>query len=130
MRKAGDISAESALDEGSTAWTVWRRIAERVNRPGRMKTEHRPATTRSEGRRLGDRFGERLRINSWCLTSTDSATTGAAGTGEPGVGRYQMQKQDGQIAHRTILSTTQHGQEYSRTLEFAMHRLEKNTVRF
>jgi hypothetical protein len=29
--------------------------------------------------------------------------TGAAGTGEPSHGRQQMQKQDGQIAHRTIL---------------------------
>ena len=29
--------------------------------------------------------------------------TGAAGTGEPGDGRQQMQKQDGHIAHGTIL---------------------------
>jgi hypothetical protein len=29
--------------------------------------------------------------------------TGAAGTGEPGDRRHQMQKQDGQIAHRAIL---------------------------
>jgi hypothetical protein len=56
-------------------------IAERINRPGRMNTAHRPATTRSEGRRLGDRFRERLRISSWCLTSTDSATTERAPPG-------------------------------------------------
>src|SRR5262245_24355221 len=36
-----------------------------------MKTAHRPATRRSAERRLGDR----LRISSWCLMRTDSATT-------------------------------------------------------
>ena len=56
-------------------------IAERRNRLGRIKSVHRPATTRSEGRRLGDRFRERLRISSWCLTSTDSATTERAPPG-------------------------------------------------
>ncbi len=56
-------------------------IDERINRPGRMKSAHRPATTRSQGRRLGDRFRERLRISSWCLTSTDSATTDRAPPG-------------------------------------------------
>ena len=35
----------------------------------------------SEGRRLGDRFRERLRLSSWCLTSTDSATTERAPPG-------------------------------------------------
>jgi hypothetical protein len=44
------------------------------------KSAHRPATTRSEGR-LGDRFRERLRISSLCLTSTDSATTERAPPG-------------------------------------------------
>ena len=56
-------------------------IAERISRPGCMKSAHRPATTRSEGRRLGDRFRERLRISSCCLTSTDSATTERAPPG-------------------------------------------------
>jgi hypothetical protein len=56
-------------------------IAERINRPGRIKRAHRPATTRSEARRFGDRFRERLRISSWCLTSTDSATTERAPPG-------------------------------------------------
>ena len=36
---------------------------------------------------------------------------GAAGTGEPGNGRQQMQKQDGQIAHRRMLSRSRHGKE-------------------
>src|SRR2546425_12989813 len=31
-------------------------IAERMNRPGRIKSAHRAATTRAEGRGLGDRF--------------------------------------------------------------------------
>ena len=33
---------------------------------------------------------------------------GAAGTGEPGNGRQQMQEQDGQIAHRRILPRSGH----------------------
>ena len=47
---------------------------------------------------------------------------GAAGTGESGNGRQQMQKQDGQIAHRRMLSRSRHGKECSRIVEFAMHR--------
>src|SRR5258706_11718590 len=46
-----------------------------------MKTAHRPATTRSAERRLGDRFRDRLRISSWCLASTDLATTERAPPG-------------------------------------------------
>src|SRR3984893_18049661 len=37
-------------------------IVERMNRPGRIKSAHRPTTTRSEGRRLGDRFRDQFRI--------------------------------------------------------------------
>jgi hypothetical protein len=50
-------------------------IAERINRPWRIKERTRPPTTRSAERRVGDRFRDRFRIRSWCLTSTDSATT-------------------------------------------------------
>jgi hypothetical protein len=83
-----------------------RTIADRISRPGRMRSAHTPATMRSETRRLGERFRDRLRISSWCLTSTDSATTERAppGTDEPGDCRQQMQKKDGQITHRTILA--------------------------
>jgi hypothetical protein len=56
-------------------------IAERISRPGRMRSAHSPATMRSEKRRFGDRFRERLRISSWCLTSTDSAITERAPPG-------------------------------------------------
>src|SRR4051794_33031466 len=56
-------------------------MAERTTRLGRMKSAHRPATTRSAGGRLGDRFRDRLRINNCCLTSTDSATTARAPPG-------------------------------------------------
>ena len=63
---------------------------------------HKLATARSDGRRLGDRFRERLRISTCCLTSTDSATTErAAWTDESGHCRQQTEKQDGQIAHGT-----------------------------
>ena len=50
-------------------------IAERIRRAGRMRRAHKPATRRSEVRRLGDRCRKRLRIRSCCLTRTDSATT-------------------------------------------------------
>ena len=33
-------------------------IAERISRPGRMRSAHSPATMRSEKRRFGDRFRE------------------------------------------------------------------------
>jgi hypothetical protein len=56
-------------------------IVERMNRRGRITSAHRATTTRSERRRLGDRFRDRLRISSWCLTSTDSATTDRAPPG-------------------------------------------------
>ena len=56
-------------------------IAERINRRGRMRSAHKLATMRSEGRRLGERLRERLRIRSCCLTSTDSASTERAPPG-------------------------------------------------
>jgi len=56
-------------------------IAERISRPGRMRSAHTPATMRSERQRLGDRLRDRLRISSWCLRSTDSATTDGAPPG-------------------------------------------------
>ena len=51
-----------------------------------------------------------MRISSWCLTSTDSATTERAppGPASRATRRQQMQKKDGQIAHRAILSRSQH----------------------
>jgi hypothetical protein len=49
---------------------------------------------------------------------------GTAGTSESGHGRQQMQKQDGQIAHRRILPRSRHGKECSRLWEFAMHKCE------
>jgi hypothetical protein len=49
---------------------------------------------------------------------------GAAGTGEPGDRRQQMQKKDGQIAHRTIVARSRHAQTCSRILEFATHNLK------
>jgi hypothetical protein len=59
----------------------WLTIAERISRTGRMRSAHTPATTRSERRRLGERLRERLRIRTWCLRSTDSATTDRAPPG-------------------------------------------------
>jgi hypothetical protein len=102
----------------------WLTIAERISRTGRMRSAHTPATTRSERRRLGERLRERLRIRTWCLRSTDSATTDrAAGTSQPGDRRQQMQKQDGEITHRTIGSRSRLRQKRSRILQFATHTL-------
>src|SRR2546425_2614423 len=56
-------------------------IAERISRPGRMRSAHTPATMRSERQRLGERLRDRLRISSWCLRSTDSAPTDRAPPG-------------------------------------------------
>ena len=53
----------------------FRTMADRIRRAGRMRRVHKPATRRSEERRLGDRCRERLRISSCCLMRTDSATT-------------------------------------------------------
>jgi hypothetical protein len=47
--------------------------------------------------------------------------TGAAGTGEPGDCRQEMQKQHGQIAHRTMLPSSRHGRRMLRNLKFATH---------
>jgi len=46
-----------------------------------MRSAHTPASMRSERRRRGDRFRERLRISSCCLRSRDSATTERAPPG-------------------------------------------------
>ena len=56
-------------------------IADRISRPGRMRSAQTPATMRSPRRRWGARFRERLRMSSCCLTSTDSATTERAPPG-------------------------------------------------
>jgi hypothetical protein len=50
-------------------------IAERRTRVGRMNSVYKPAMVRSVARRLGARLRPRLRISSWCRTSTESATT-------------------------------------------------------
>jgi hypothetical protein len=59
------------------------------------------------------------------LTSTDSATTrtGAAGAGEAGNGRQQVQKQDSQLAHRRILTRSRFWQRMRANVEFAMDTL-------
>jgi hypothetical protein len=46
-----------------------------------MRRAHKPATTRSQTRRLGERCRERFRTRSCCLTRTDSATTKRAPPG-------------------------------------------------
>jgi hypothetical protein len=94
--------------------TRWRRrsvegfrtTATRTRRLGRMNSVHRPATTRSERGRFGERRRERLRINSCCLTRTDFGPHGTrpARTGEPGDDRHDGENQDGQVTHGTILT--------------------------
>src|SRR5882672_617064 len=99
-------------------------IAERIKRPGRTKFAHRPATTRSEGRRLGDRFRERLRISSWCLTSTDSATTERAPPGPASRATVASRCRNRTARSRTAGSYQDRdtGKECFLILQFAMHR--------
>ena len=67
---------------------------------------------RSEKRRSGERFRDRLRISSWCLTSTDSADYGtrAARAGQAGDCHQQMQNKDSQIAHGAILTRSRNSE--------------------
>jgi len=51
--------------------------------------------------------------------------TGAAGTGEPGDCHQQMQKEDGQIAQRRILTRRGTSKELLANLEFTMHTRER-----
>jgi hypothetical protein len=74
-------ASDRALDSAAASDTNRHSPAERTSRLGRMSSVHTPATRRSARRRLGDRFRERLRISSWCLTRTDSATTARAPPG-------------------------------------------------
>ena len=48
---------------------------------------------------------------------------GTAGTGESGNGGQQMQKQNGQIAHRLILPRSEDGPRMLANLEFATHNI-------
>jgi hypothetical protein len=48
-------------------------IAARTTRLGRISSAQRPRMTRSRSRRRGERFLERLMINSCCLRRSDSA---------------------------------------------------------
>jgi hypothetical protein len=110
-KRAGDTSAVSALDGALNSVPGLRTIAERINRPGRMKRAHRPETTRSEARRFGDRFRERLRISSWCLTSPDSATTERAPPGpasRAGVASRCRRRMARSRTARSSHSTSQH----------------------
>ena len=56
-------------------------IAERIKREDFMNMEHTPAMKRSEARRFGARFRERLRISNCCLRRMDSAITERAPPG-------------------------------------------------
>jgi hypothetical protein len=106
MRTAGDISASSVLDGSVGGLRASGRRRHGPSRLGRMSSVHTPATTRSARRKLRERRRERLSINSCCLTRTDSATHGTrpARTGEPSDSRQDVEKQDGQVAHGTIVT--------------------------
>ena len=54
--------------------------------------------------------------------------TRAAGTGESGDSRQQMQKKDGQIAHAIILSKIAKSKKCSRLLQFATHSSSTDSV--
>ncbi len=50
-------------------------MAERTRRAVRIKLARSPAMTRSIDQRSGARACERLRIHSWCLSKSESAST-------------------------------------------------------
>src|SRR5205807_8518992 len=52
----------------------FRTIAERSRRVGRTKSAIKPARTRSDACKFGDRFRERFKIRIWCSSRSDSAT--------------------------------------------------------
>ena len=76
-------------------------IAERRSRRGRMRSAQKPTMMRSERRRRGDRFPRTIEDQQLLLDEHGFCDhgTGAAETGQPGGGRQQMEKQDGQITH-------------------------------
>ena len=105
------------LDENSRrylrflrAWWMLKRVeafstmAERIRRAGRMQRAHKPATRRSEARKFGDRYRERLRIRSCCLMRTDSATTKRMPPGPRSRASVVMNEKDDQIAHLLTLT--------------------------
>src|SRR5215831_903560 len=97
-------------------------MAERRTRIGRMSRVHKPATMRSEDRRLGARFRPRFRIRSCCRIKTDSATTQRR---PPGVPSRMMVT----IAYRKRVKMsrmrgwyqTEQAQEFRMLAEFAYH---------
>jgi hypothetical protein len=79
----------------------FRTIADRTSRLGRMRSAHKPATMRSEERRLGHRLRETLEDEQLLFDEHGFGhdRAGAAGTSEPGERGQEMEKQNGQVAH-------------------------------
>jgi hypothetical protein len=88
--------------------------------PARTQTgDHRSAE-----RRFGDRFRDRFRISSWCLTSIDSATTARAPPG-PASRAMVVSRCRNRMAKSRTARSYQHcdrDTERSRICEFAMDR--------
>src|SRR5262245_60574627 len=76
-----------------------------------MMSALNPAPIRSETRSLGDRLRDRLRISSWCLRSTDSATTERAPPGPASrataARRCRTRTAKSLTAHRSKIATSQ-----------------------
>ena len=73
-----------------------------ANQPARMREEHTHAGDHAiGGAEVGRTFPGAIEDQQLLLHEQGFGydSTHAAGTGEPGDGRRQMQKQDGQIAH-------------------------------
>ena len=103
MKRAGDTSAVSAFEKTNNVEGLTT-MAERSNRPGRIKsTQARDAAIRRT--EIGRSFSRAIKDQQLVLDQHGFGhhRAGAAGTGESGYGRQQMQKPDGQVAHRWIL---------------------------
>src|SRR4029450_13010459 len=75
---------------------------------------------------IGDRFRERLRISSWCLASTDSATTARAppGPASRATGASRCRNRTARSRTAGSYQDRDRGKECPRILEFAMHRIK------
>ena len=84
----------------------FRTIAERTSRLGRMKQRAHAGDHAISEAEVGRPFPGAIENQQLLLDEHGFGHHGtrAAGTGEPGDGRQQMEKQDGQIAHGTILT--------------------------
>jgi hypothetical protein len=85
----------------------FRTMATRTSRLGRMSSVHTLATTRSARRKLGGTSPRAIEDQELLLDEYGLSHDGtcAARPDEPDEGRHEVQRQDGQVAHDTMLTS-------------------------